>query len=84
MCKEDYQCGDDVDHRHEGDQLFSDRGQPLYTTHEDEATDDYQHDAHDPGGHTEGCFKGGADRVGLDHAAHEAQGQDDGHSKECG
>ena len=33
-------------------------------------------------GHAESGLEGGADGVGLDHAAHEAQGQDDGHGEE--
>ena len=69
---------------HDGDDLLGDRGQALHTAHEDEAADHHQHDAHDPGGHAEGGLESGADGVGLHHAAHEAQGQDDGHGKEAG
>ena len=44
--------------------------------------DDHQHDAHHPGWDAESGLECGADGVGLHHAAHEAQGQGDGHGEE--
>ena len=78
------QAAHQEDGRHDRDQLFSDGGQPLDAAQEDEGTDDHQNDAHDPGGDAESGLEGGADGVGLDHAAHKAQGQDDGHGEEAG
>ena len=78
------QAAHQEDGRHDGDQLFSDGGQPLDAAQEDEGTDDHQNDAYDPGGDAESGLEGGADGVGLDHAAHKAQGQDDSDRKEAG
>ena len=58
-----------------GHYLLRDRGQTLHPAQEDEPADDHQHHAHDPAGDAESGGEGGADGVGLDHAAHEAQGQ---------
>ena len=69
---------------HDGHQLLGDGGQTLHAAQEDEGADDHQHHAHHPGGHAKGGLEGGADGVGLDHAAHKAQGQDDGHGEEPG
>ena len=77
------QTAQQEDARHDGHQLFSDSRQTLHAAQEDDRADDHQHDTHDPGGHAEGRFHGGADGVGLHHAAHEAQRQNDGHSEEA-
>ena len=45
MCKEDYQCGDDVDHRHEGDQLFSDLAYALEAAKEHQRAERRHYDA---------------------------------------
>ncbi len=77
-----HQAAQQEDGRHDRDHLLRDRGQTLYAAQEDEGADDHQHDAHHPGWDAESGLEGGADGVGLDHAAHEAQGQDDGHGEE--
>ena len=69
--------------RHDGDDLLRDGGQALHAAQENHAADDHQKDPDDPGGHAEGGLEGGADGVGLDHAAEEAQGQDDGDGEEA-
>ena len=79
-----HQAAQQEDGRHDGDHLLGDGGQTLDAAQEDKAADDYQDHTHDPGGDAEGGLEGGADGVGLDHAAHEAQGQDDGHGEEAG
>ena len=58
--------------RHNGDDLLSDGGQTADTAQEDDGTDDNQHNAYNPGGDTKGVLEGGADGVGLHHAAKEA------------
>ena len=59
--------------RHNGNNLFRHSGKALYAAKEDDAADDDQHNAHDPGGDAEGGLEALADGVGLHHAAHEAQ-----------
>ena len=72
------------DSGHNGHQLFGDGSQTLHAAQEDNGADDDQHDTHDPGRDTESSLEGGADGVGLHHAAHETQGQDDGNGEEPG
>ena len=79
---EDHQTAQQEDTGHNGDQLLGDGGKTLHTAQEDDGADDDQDDTHDPGGDAESRLHGGADGVGLDHAAHEAKGQDDGDSEE--
>ena len=68
---------------HDGDDLLRHGSEALHTAQEDDGADHHQHDAHDPGGDAEGGLHGGADGVGLHHAAHEAQRQNDGHGEEA-
>ena len=72
------------DSGHDRDDLLGDGGQTLHAAHKDEAADDNQYHAHDPGGNAEGGLEGGADGVGLDHTAHKAQSQNDSYRKESG
>lgn len=81
---EDHQAAQQEDGRHDGDHFLGDGGQTLHAAQEDDAADEHQDHAHNPVGDTEGGIEGGADGVGLDHAAHKAQGQDDGHGEEAG
>ena len=80
---EDHQTAQQEDTGHNRHQLLGDGGKTLHTAQEDDSADDDQDDTHDPGGDAEGRLHGGADGVGLDHAAHEAKGQDDGDGEEA-
>ena len=79
---QDDQTAQQEDCRHNGDDLFRNGGQPLNAAQEDDAADDDQRHTHDPGGDAEGGLEALADGVGLHHAAHEAQSQNDGDGKE--
>ena len=72
------------DDGHHGHHLLGDSGQTIHAAQKDEAAEDDQHHAHKLRGHAKGGLEGGADGVGLDHAAHKAQGQRDGHGEEAG
>ena len=78
-----HQPAQDEEGRHDGDDLLRDGGQALHAAQENHAADHHQNDPDDPGGHAESGLEGGADGVGLDHAAEEAQGQDDGDGEEA-
>ena len=80
---EDRQTAQQEDTGHDGNELLRHGGQPLHAAQEDNGANDHQHDAHDPGGNAEGRLHGGADGVGLHHAAHEAQRQNDRHGEEA-
>ena len=84
MGDEDSQTADDVDDGHEGNDLLGDGGEALHAAQEDEAGDGGHEQADDPRGDAESGGAGGGDGVGLHHAAHEAQGQDDGDREEAG
>ena len=71
------------DGSHDGNQLFGDGSQTLGAADEDQSTDTHQHYTHDPAGDTESGLDGGADGVGLDHAAEEAQGDGDSDGEEA-
>ena len=45
VCKEDYQCGDYVDHRHEGDQPFSDLAYALEAAQQHQRAERRHYDA---------------------------------------
>ena len=64
--------------------FFRNGDQPLNAAQENDAADDDQRHAHDPGGDAESGLEALTDGVGLHHAAHEAQSQDDGHGEEGG
>ena len=55
--------------------------QPLNAAQENDAADDDQRHTHDPGRDAKGGLEALADGVGLHHAAHEAQSQNDGDCK---
>ena len=78
------QAAQQEDGRHDRDDLLRDRGQTLYAAQEDDGADDDQDDTHDPGGDAESRLHGGADGVGLHHAAEEAECQRDGDGEEAG
>ena len=80
---EDHQTAQQEDTGHNGDQLLGNGGKTLHTAQEDDGADDDQDDTHDPGGDAESRLHGGADGVGLDHAAHESKGQDDRDGEEA-
>ena len=80
---QDHQRAQQEDGGHNGYQLLGDGGQTLHAAQEDDGADGDQHDTHDPGGDAEGGVEGGADGVGLHHAAHKTQGQDDGYGEEA-
>ena len=81
---DDCQAADQVDNCHDRHQLFRDGGNAGNAADEHEAGQHCHDDAHGPRGNAEGGVAGGCDGVGLNHAAHEAQGQDDGHGEEAG
>ena len=81
---QDDQTAQQEDCRHNGDDFFRNGGQPLNAAQENHSTDHHQHPAHDPGGDAESGLEALTDGVGLHHAAHEAQSQDDGHGEEGG
>ena len=81
--RQDHQTAQQEDAGHDGDDLLRHCGQTLHTAQEDDGADDDQHNAHDPGGNAKGGLHGGANGVGLDHAAHEAKSQNDGHGEEA-
>ena len=68
---------------HDGDDLLRHSGKALHAAQKDDGADHHQHDAHDPGGDAKGGLHGGADGVGLHHAAHEAQRQNDGYGEKA-
>ena len=75
---QDDQTAQQEDRRHNGDDFFRNGGQPLNAAQENDAADDDQRHAHDPGGDAESGLEALSDGVGLHHAAHEAQSQNDG------
>lgn len=81
---EDDEAAQQEDCRHNGDDFFRNGGQPLNAAQENDAADDDQRHTHDPGGDAKSGLEALADGVGLHHAAHEAQSQDDGHGEEGG
>ena len=70
--------------RHNRHDFLRHGSQTLDAPQENHAADDHQHDAHNPGGDAESGLEALADGVGLHHAAHEAQCQNDGHGEEGG
>ena len=81
---QDDQTAQQEDCRHNGDDFFRNGSQSLNAAQENHGTDHHQRHAHDPGGDAKSGLEALADGVGLHHAAHEAQSQDDGHGKEGG
>ena len=75
---QDDQTAQQKDCRHNGDDFFRNGSQPLNAAQENDAADDDQRHAHDPGGDAESGLEALSDGVGLHHAAHEAQSQNDG------
>ena len=75
---QDDQTAQQEDCRHNGDDFFRNGSQPLNAAQENDAADDDQRHAHDPGGDAESGLEALSDGVGLHHAAHEAQSQNDG------
>ena len=88
VCKEDYQCGDDVDHRHEGDQLFSDLAYALEAAQQHHCAERRHYDADyevssvdvDGGEGVDGAGDRGNYGVDLGHVAY-AEGRK--HSEQC-
>ena len=58
------------------------RGNPVDTAEEDKTSQSRDNQAHDPAGDAECIGAGLGDGVGLHHAAHEAQSQNDGNGEE--
>ena len=71
-----------VETGHDGNQLLGQCCNALHTTQEDEAGHNRDDDTGHQLGHTECGIEGIADGVGLNHVAHEAQCQDNGHCEE--
>ena len=82
VCDDDGKTADEVNDRHDGDKLLGDGCDARNAAEEDEAAYDDDCKAHDPGGNAESGVAGGCDGVRLDHAAHEAERQDDGDGEE--
>ena len=83
----DYQhddAADEVQRRHDGYQLFGDCTDALQTADEDQRRQQRYDQSRRPCGNTEGGIACGADGIGLHHAAHEAQRQNDGDREETG
>ena len=80
---QDGQTAQQEDSGHDGNDLLSNGGQTLHTAQEDNRADDDKDHAGHPGGDAESGIHGGADGVGLHHAAHEAQRQHDSHGEEA-
>ena len=80
---ENHQSAQQEDGCHDRYQLFRYCGQPLHATQENHSADNDQYNPNDPGGNAECGLKGGANGVGLDHAPHKAQGQDNSHGKKA-
>ncbi len=78
------QGAENVEHGHDGHQFFGDGGDPLHAAQKNEGAHAGDDGAGEDLGHTEGGAESVADGVGLDHVAHEAQGQDDGNGEEYG
>ncbi len=81
---EDHKAENQVEDSHQGDDLFGHRRDPLNAADEDDGTEHCQHQADDPRCDMEGSRGGFRDGVGLNHGAHEAQCQDNGHCEEAG
>ena len=71
------EAADEVDGRHEGNDLLGDTRQTADAAEEDEAREHRAHDARDGGRHVEGGLHGVRDGVGLHHVADAAQRNDD-------
>ena len=71
------EAADEVDGRHEGNDLLGDARQTADAAEEDEAREHRAHDARDGGRHVEGGLHGVRDGVGLHHVADAAQRNDD-------
>ena len=80
---ENTQAADEVDDSHNGNELLGNGREALHAAQEDEAGEEDDEQAHDPGGDAKGRIAGRGNRIGLDHAAHEAKCQDDGNGEEA-
>ncbi len=69
---------------HNGNDLFGDGCKALNAAQEDNSADNYENKTHNPGGDAESGLHSGTDGVGLNHAAEEAQGEDNGNCEETG
>ena len=81
---QDDEASQDVEAGHDGHDLLREGGDAPHAADEDERGDGGHNDAHDGLGDAESGVEGVSDGVGLDHVAHEAQGQDDGDGEEAG
>ena len=81
---QDHQASQQEDGSHNRHQLFTNSCQALHTAQENDTADNYQNDTNDPGRNAKGRLKGRADGIGLHHASHEAQSQNDGNREETG
>ena len=75
---------DQIDDGHDGNQLLGDGGDARNAAEEDEPADQHDRRTHDPRRDAESGVARRGDRVRLDHAAHEAEGQDNGNGEETG
>ena len=76
-------AADDVEERHNRDNLFGEGGDPADTAQEDEGSHRGGNQTHSQLGKTEGIMEGIADGVGLHHIAGKAQGKDNGDGEEA-
>jgi len=72
-----------VQRRHDRHQLLRDSGDALDTSQKHHRRQHRHHDAHRPRRHTEGGSAGLPDGVGLHHAPHEAQRQNQRHGEKA-
>ena len=81
--KENDYTADEEETCHNGNDLFGDGGETLNAAEEDDSADDNENKTHDPSGDAESGLHSGTDGVGLNHAAEEAEGEDDGNCEEA-
>ncbi len=79
---QDNEAKEQIEGSHDRHQLFGHRGDPVDTAEEDKTSQSRDDQAHDPAGNAERIGAGLGDGVGLHHAAHETQSQNDGNGEE--
>lgn len=80
---DDAERAEDIEHRHEGDQLFRDRGDPRNAAEDDDADEQHEGDSRQPGRHAEHLHRlrrgDGLGGDGEENDDHCAEGVGEGH-----